>query len=345
MRSKTNVAAVVATLLIMVGLVLPVRAEEVGKNGVVTITITPSVNADSKTADVWLPYPLSNKAQQISDVAVTGNFASSAVYRDSDSGAMFLHAAWPAITEQPQMKLSFHVELKSRKVASINESDMPIPAPIRERYLQSTTEVPADLFKDQAAKIVAGKKTILEKARAVYDWTVENTVRDPNVKGCGLGDPNRTLTECQGGGKCADISSVYVTMARAAGVPARDVYGLRLGAPKNGDITSGFHCWAEFYLPGTGWVPVDPADVRKMMLVHKLELNDKATAEWREFFWGGDDLFRITLNKDSRGVKMTPRQQGKTVNYFMYPFAQVDGRVLNYFDPAHFAYNVTYTAD
>ena len=172
---------------------------------------------------------------------------------------------------------------------------------------------------------------------------MENTFRDPEVKGCGLGIPGRTLFQCKGGGKCADISSVYVAVARAAGIPARDVYGLRLSNPKDGNITSGFHCWAEFYLPGTGWIPVDPADVRKMMLVHKVEL--KNAGDWRKFFWGGDDLFRVVLEKNSRGVVFEPEQKGKPVNYLMYPFAQVDGKTLNFFDSKGFTYFVSYKAD
>eukprot|EP01022_Parablepharisma_sp_SALTPOND_P014790 TRINITY_DN2051_c0_g1_i1.p1 TRINITY_DN2051_c0_g1~~TRINITY_DN2051_c0_g1_i1.p1 ORF type:complete len:1642 (-),score=446.74 TRINITY_DN2051_c0_g1_i1:4346-9271(-) len=313
--------------------------------GVITLTIKPNVLPDSKVVNLWAPYPVSNAAQKITDMNVQTNADDSAVYRDSNSGALFLYNGWTEITDAPEMVMSFHVELGSREVGELKDSDAPVPAPIAEKYLASTPQVPADRFKEQAAEITDGKTTILEKAKAVYDWTVENTFRDPEVKGCGLAQPGRTLTECKGGGKCADLSAVFVTLARAAGVPSRDVYGLRLGDPKNGDVTSGFHCWAEFYLPGTGWVPVDPADVRKMMLVHDLKLEDKATNDWRDFFWGGDDLFRITLGKDSHGVVFTPKQQGEPLNYFMYPFAQVDGETLNYFDPKAFSYNVTYTAD
>ena len=315
-------------------------------SGTVVMDIKPSVLEGSHTAKLWVPYPLSNKAQDISNMQVQGNFAESAVYRDPASGATFLYAGWDKISGQPELTMTFHVDLRSRKVqGKLKNSRGPIPAPIREKYLASTDEVPADAYAAKAKEITKGKRGILKKARAIYDWTVENTFRDPNVKGCGLAQPGRTLTECKGGGKCADISAVYVTMARAAGIPARDVYGLRQGKAKSGDITSGFHCWAEFYLPGTGWVPVDPADVRKMMLVHKLELGDKDTKEWREFFWGGDDLFRITLGKGNRGVVFTPKQQGGAVNYFMYPFAQVDDETLNYFDSKAFSYTVTYTAD
>lgn len=336
---------IVFAFVVFVISISTVPAHAIGKNGTVAITIKPAVTSDTKKVDLWIPYPLSNGAQKITDMNIAGNYEASAIYRDDTSEAVFVHAGWDVVKAQPEMTMRFHIDQQSRKVAGLKDAGLPIPAPIRERYLQSTLEVPADAFTQQAAEIVAGKKTLLEKARAVYDWTVDHTVRDPNVKGCGLAKPGRTLLECNGGGKCADISAVFVTMARAAGIPARDVYGLRLGSPKNGDITSGFHCWAEFYLPGTGWVPVDPADVRKMMLVHDLKLGDKATKEWREFFWGGDDLFRVTLNKGSRGVVLTPAQKGAPINYFMYPFAQVDGATLNYFDPAVFTYSVTYTAD
>jgi len=316
-----------------------------GKSGTLTIDVKPNVLPDSKTANLWIPYPLSNPAQDISNMKVTGNFDSSGVYRDPVSKAVFLYAGWSKIKGQPELSMSFHAAVTSREITEIRDSGEPVPAPIKARYLASDQWVPADAFVNKAQEIVKGKTGMLEKARAIYDWTVENTFRDPDVKGCGLAVPGRTLTECKGGGKCADISAVFVTLARAAGIPARDVYGLRLADPKSGDVTSAYHCWAEFYLPGTGWVPVDPADVRKMMLVNKLELDNSATGAWRKYFWGGDDLYRVTLNKDSRGVTFTPAQKGEPVNYFMYPFAQVDDATLNYFDPKAFSYTVTFTAD
>lgn len=311
-------------------------------SGTVTFNIKPSVLENSKKARLWIPYPLSDEYQSLTDIKVEGNFNASGVYKDPVSGAIFYYAEWMPVKDKPYLEISFHVTLKSRKISSLSDSNDPIPAIIK-KYLKSTEWVPSKDFKDLAKKITRGKKSILQKARAVYDWTVENTYRDPNVKGCGLALPGRTLNEQRGGGKCADISAVYVSIARAAGVPARDVYGLRLADPKTGDITSGFHCWAEFYLPGTGWVPVDPADVRKMMLVHDLELKD--ANKWREFFWGGDDLFRIVLEKDARGVVFQPGQKGSPLNYLMYPFGQVDDETLNYFDPKNFVYSVSFEKD
>lgn len=311
-------------------------------SGTVTFNIRPNVLEKSKNARLWVPYPLSDEFQTVSDVKISGNYDESGIYNDPETGAVFYFAGWKSLKEKPFLAMSFHVDQKSRKSGKIKDSGGPVPVIVK-KYLASTEWVPSEDFKKLARDITKGKKGILEKARAVYDWTVENTYRDPDVKGCGLAIPGRTLTESKGGGKCADISAVYVSIARAAGIPARDVYGMRLSDPKTGDITSGFHCWAEFYLPGTGWVMVDPADVRKMMLVHNLELKD--ASDWREFFWGGDDLFRVVLEKDARGVKFQPAQDGKPLNYFMYPFAQVDAETLNYFDPKNFSYSVTFKKD
>lgn len=327
-------------ILLIVFTAIPVSGQI--PSGTVTFNIRPNILKDSKEAKLWIPYPLSDEYQTISNIRFNGNYNASAVYRDPDSGAVYCYAKWDNVKEQPVMIMSFHVDLKDRKIRNIKDSNEPIPVTVK-KYLESTQWVPAGDFKKLADSITLGKKTILQKARAVYDWTVENTYRDPKVKGCGLALPGRTLKENNGGGKCADISAVYVSIARAAGVPARDVYGIRLSDPETGDITGGFHCWAEFYLPGTGWIPVDPADVRKMMLVHNLKLKD--SDNWRKFFWGGDDLFRIVLEKEARGVTFQPEQKGEALNYFMYPFGQVDGNTLNYFDPEHFVYSVTFKRD
>lgn len=311
-------------------------------SGQLTFTITPAFSKETKDVKLWIPYPLSNAFQTISGMKVKGNYDTSAVYRDPSSQAVYFYASWTHPKTQPQCLMRFHISQKERRNTHIIDSGKDYPELVAP-YLASTAAIPADdpEMKTIAEKAIKGKTGNLDKARAVYDWVVENTFRDPDVKGCGLGIPTRTLKQRKGGGKCADLSAVFVTLARAAGIPARDVYGLRLATPKDGDVTSGFHCWAEFYLPGTGWVMVDPADVRKMMLVHNLELND--AGDWRTFFWGGDDLFRCVLQKNARIVNLNGSDQ--LLDYFMYPAAQVDGTMLNYFDPASFSYKVELKLD
>lgn len=313
-----------------------------GKSGTITYEVKLSAAKGAKQAGLWLPYPLSDKHQTISDVRVSGNYNSSAVYRDPVSGATYLYAQWTDIDGPPSMVMSFHAVSQDRRIGNLKDLAKPVPETVQ-KYLASSEWAPANDYRKLAAQIVRGKKTYLARVRAVYDWVIENTFRDQGVRGCGLGLTNRTLTELKGGGKCADISSVFVTMARAAGIPARDVFGLRLAEPKSGDISTAFHCWTEFYLPGTGWVTADPADVRKMMLEHNIKLKD--AGKWEKFFWGGDDLFRVALERDARGVVFNPPQKGAPLGYFMYPFAQVDGKSLDYFSPRDFRYTVGFKAD
>lgn len=163
--------------------------------------------------------------------------------------------------------------------------------------------------------------------------------QDPETVGCGKGDVCELLKKP--GGKCTDISSVYIALARAAGVPAREIFSVRLGKKPQEDITTWQHCWAEFFLPGYGWVPVDPADVRKAMLVEKLELKDAKTKEYRDYFWGGIDPYRVVIAQ-GRDVILNPPQKGAPLNTFGYPYAEVGGKPLDFYDPASFVYRITY---
>src|SRR5260221_7839627 len=136
--------------------------------------------------------------------------------------------------------------------------------------------MPTDgIVRATATEITKGSNTDVEKARAIYEWIVENTSRNPKTRGCGLGDIRFMLETKDFGGKCADLNALYVGLARAAGLPARDVYGIRVAKSEMGykslgtsseNITKAQHCRAEVYLTGHGWVPVDPADVRKVVL-------------------------------------------------------------------------------
>lgn len=207
-------------------------------------------------------------------------------------------------------------------------------------YLRPTSLGPIDgEVKKLADQITRGKKTVLAKAKAIYDWACENTYRNPATRGCGAGNVCKLLLDP--GGKCADISSLYVALARAAGVPAREILGLRQGKKAGQDITTWQHCWAEFYLPGHGWLPVDPADVRKMMLVENLSLKDAKTNHYRDYFWGGLDGRRIKLG-EGKDLTLNPSQHGAAVNYLMYPFAQIGTTTLDWLDPVTFKYTITY---
>lgn len=310
------------------------------RSGVVTVEVDLSRQQAGKEARLWIPYAVSDRHQTITDVRVAGDFASSAVYTDKANGTPALYAVWDKDAKSRRLTYTFTVEREEVEVRALQAKE---PAWNRDdyaEYLQATSLGPIDgEVKRLSEQITKGRLTVLEKAKAIYDWACENMYRDPATVGCGKGDVCELLKKP--GGKCTDISSVYVALARAAGVPAREVFGVRLGKKAEEDITTWQHCWAEVFIPGTGWVPADPADVRKAMLVEKLELDDARTRELRDYFFGGIDPYRVRL-ASGRDLVLNPRQSEAPLNTFGYPYAEVGGRALDWYDPKGFGYRITF---
>jgi len=302
---------------------LPATAKE--RRAEVTYSVDLNAPADAKHARLWLPYPMSDENQEITDVVVAGNPTAWGIYKEGAFGNVALYAEWKDTKGPRTLTYSFKVLRKERLTKDIPTSELPFSKTEFRKELAATRL--ADLKgpeKELAEKITAGKKTSREKAFAIYDWTVETMFRDPSTKGCGIGDVDtlvRTL-----GGKCGDIHSVYTALARVSGVPSREVWGIRIPSGKAGDMTKAQHCWAEWYSPGYGWVVVDPADVRKAILEKKITLEQAKPL--REYYFGAVDESRIAIGT-GRDLVLNPPQSGEPLNYFMYPYAEADGKPLN----------------
>jgi transglutaminase-like putative cysteine protease len=321
-------------------LILPPNVWAKTASGKIIMEFDLSAHDHGKETQLWIPYPITNKNQTITNIHVKGNYSSSGVYTDSKFQIPILYARWDSGIKNRKSTFSFDVKRQEVIRRDFPDKETKWDPSDYALYLAPTRLGPIDgEVKKIAEKITAGQTSVLGKAKAIYDWTCENTYRNPKTRGCGIGDVYKFLKEP--GGKCTDISSIYVVLARAAGVPAREVFGIRLGKKALEDISKWQHCWAEFYLPGYGWVPVDPADVRKMMLTQNLILSDAKTAEYRKYFWGGIDPYRIRLG-EGRDLTLNPPQFGQPVNYLMYPFVQVGKKTLDWLDPETFSYKITY---
>ncbi|MBU0681694.1 MAG: hypothetical protein KKD73_09750 [Proteobacteria bacterium] len=331
----------VDVLLAVIGFCLLLVTESVAGSaaGIISMDFDLSKHDQDKEVELWIPYPVSSAVQDITGVKVAGDFAESAVYADKKYRTPMLYARWDKGAESRRLTFFFKAvrqEVVKRdlpgKEASWNKGDFA-------EWLAPTSLGPIDgVVGELAAKITAGKTTVLAKAKAIYDWTCENMYRDPKTIGCGPGDVCSLLQTP--GGKCTDIHSVFVALCRAAGVPAREIFGIRLGKMDVQDISTWQHCWAEFYLPGFGWVPVDPADVRKLMLKENLKLEDQEARELRAYFWGAWDAYRVELAM-GRDLILNPPQKGGPLNTFGYPYAEVAGEPLDFYDPASFGFNFT----
>ena len=326
--------------IVALSLALAPAAWAKSRSGVVTVEVDLSKQESGKETKLWIPYAVSDKNQSVTDVKVSGDFTSSAVYTDQVNGTPILFASWDKAAASRKLTYSFAVEREE-----IHLGNLPAKEPAWNRadyaeFLKPTSIGPTDgEVKKLSDSITKGKRTVLEKAKAIYDWTCENMYRDPATRGCGKGDVCELLKKP--GGKCTDISSVYIALARAAGVPAREVFGVRLGKKAEEDVTTWQHCWVEFFLPGTGWVPVDPADVRKAMLVEKLELKDAKTREYLDYFWGGSDAYRVKI-ASGRDLVLNPPQAGAPLNTFGYPYAEVGGKVIDWYEPKTFSYRILF---
>ncbi|MCR4304578.1 MAG: transglutaminase-like domain-containing protein [Gallionella sp.] len=316
----------ISGVLLCALLAIPCSSIAKDRSGEVEIAVTIAAPEDSKDVRVWIPYPVSNSTQDISHVRVSGNFSQSGVYGEKETGNLALYAEWTTPTKDRAITLTFDATARELIKKDFPAVEPAIPVEIKE-YLKSTAFIPTDgKVREIALNITNDKQKISEKARAVYQWVVENMTRDPDVKGCGTGEVEIQIVKRSG--KCADISSVFVSIARAAGVPAREVFGLRLGKKDDEDMTGGHHCWSEFYVPGYGWVPADAADVRKIMLVEELDIKD--AQNHIDYYFGGVDQYRIALARGGRGYYLNPRQNDGPLNYFMYPYAEVNGKSLDW---------------
>lgn len=270
--------------------------------------------------------------------------------RDTDSGAEILYLEWDGSEAEPQAEIVSLVSTRDRSSKlDASAKAVPLTRAERERYLTGTRLAPVDgIVKQTADKIVAGADTDQEKARRIYDWVVANTYRRAATRGCGDGNILAMLDSGDLGGKCADINPLFVALVRAAGIPARDLYGVRvapsafgyksLGA-KNEVITKAQHCRAEIYLDGIGWVATDPADVRKVMLEEEkggLEAGDPRVVAVRQKLFGSWEGNWIAFN-DGSDINL-PASHDPELGFLMYPQAEVASSRLDCFDADNFRY-------
>ena len=225
---------------------------------------------------LWLPLPdVESPWQRPIDNAWSGNASSARIVADPARGVRMLYAEFAAGGAAPSLTLVSRVQTRSRAV-DWSERAVPAEDPALLRANLAPTELlPLDgIVKKTAVEATRGAKTELDKVRAIYDWVVANAYREPRTRGCGNGDIKTMLETGNLGGKCADLNAIFVGLCRASGIPARDVYGLRLAPSAFGykelganpaNLKGAQHCRAEAYLAGHGWVAMDPADVLKVM--------------------------------------------------------------------------------
>jgi transglutaminase-like putative cysteine protease len=178
-----------------------------------------------------------------------------------------------------------------------------------QRFLSPDRLIPiAGQIKEEAERVVSQEMTDFQKAKAIYEYVSGNLTYDKSGTGWGQGDAVFACNSLRG--NCTDFHSLFIGMARAVGVPARFVMGFPLPNGKNQGEILGYHCWAEFYVQGKGWIPVDASEASKQ-------------PELKDFYFGNLDPNRVefTIGRD---IQLDPDQLVEPQNFFIYPVVMVN---------------------
>ena len=259
---------------------------------------------------LWIPVAPSNGEQTVRLAKVTAPVPLEAK-KEGEYGNSLLYASVKAPAKELEIELQYEVT-RIEKRGNLTGSGM-APASREElaRFLAPDRLVPLnDRIRKLAAEVTAGKTLPLAKARAIYDYTVDNLSYDKSGTGWGRGDINYACDAKSG--NCTDFHALLIGLCRASGIPARFVIGFPLPEEKREGSIGGYHCWAEFYLEGKGWIPVDASEASK----------NKAR---KEYYFGNlcENRIEFSLGRD---ILLEPSQQGEKLNYFIYPYAELNGK-------------------
>jgi transglutaminase-like putative cysteine protease len=305
------------------------------------------------SVQAWVPLPLTRKTAWFETLSNTsgGNAESMQTVVDPVYGTGIVWARFKDGETAPVVEVTSRFRTRDWRVPMTPGSGELASAAEQALYLKATELMPTDgIIRSTSLKATQGANTDVAKARAIYDWVVENTERNPKTRGCGTGDVKAMLETGTLNGKCADLNAIFVAMARSVGIPARDIYGIRVSTsprgfksmgPQPGVITKAQHCRAEFYAQGIGWVPVDPADVRKVVLEEApgLSLADARVQEARSFLWGGWEGNWLGYNS-AHDVAL-PGSTRAPLPFLMYPQAENAQGRLDALDPDTFRYRIS----
>ncbi len=303
---------------------------------------------------LWIPLPQSNLYQTRNSLKISTN-GQAKIIQDDTWKFDYLTADFRELESAEliiEMSLSLDVRSPLSTAEKLSDSErnfflrhrphVPVNEFVQNKAEQILNDYLAKNFPDQSQDQI----TPVDKAKAIYQWIIEHGERDPHQVGCGLGNVIQSLTDGHICGRCVDISSVAVALLRSAGVPAREIFGIRVGPAqwtpglgRTGVISESFHCKVEFLDEKNFWVVMDPGDVLKLMLDEKLELGSERVQHISEKLFGSADANWVAFNS-FRDSPLSP-STGMTENYFMYPIGLILDERLNPYSPKDFGFEIS----
>jgi transglutaminase superfamily protein len=270
-------------------------------------SFTVRITNPGKPLDVWFPRAHSDPFQQVRIISTKADLPLRQTSEAEYGNKMFY-----AHTDRAD-KREYHFEVKYDVVRWEHTAATSLKSSARStelaRFLQPdrlvpVTGKPAEI----AAQQVTAGMSNFDKARALYEYTFNNMRYDKTGSGWGHGD---ALWACDSHhGNCTDFHSLFISMARSQHIPAKFEIGFAIAQNKAASDVAGYHCWAEFYTRKHGWFPVD--------------ISEAWQQQNKEYFFGAHDANRMQFTV-GRDLELSPRQHGERLNYFIYPYAELNG--------------------
>ncbi|MBI4395459.1 MAG: transglutaminase domain-containing protein [Elusimicrobia bacterium] len=270
-----------------------------------------SLPPGSQHARLWIPCPAEEANQSARVIEVRSPWPHR-LERDPEFGNTFLYldVTRPA-DDAVELVVRFEIERKEQRNPS-GGGTPPSRLFSEPRGLVVVTDEIRAIAQKQAGSLTDPR----EKARSLYEYVLSHMAYDKSGEGWGRGD---AAYACRiGKGNCTDFHSLFMALCLAEGIPTRFVMGVLLPKERAGVLGAAYHCWAEFHLERTGWIPVDISEAWK----HP----DKAG-----YYFGHLDENRIRLCL-GREIKLSPPQNGPRLNYLMKPYMEIDGRPYDGFE-------------
>ncbi len=280
------------------------------------------ISSDAKRVRVWIPVPQSDQHQTVRILAVKAP-VKTRMTQESEYGNRMMYAD---VQNSAAGKLEFTLEYKITRreysrgdYAQLKRADQKpsVVSASMTRLVAPDTLIPTDgKIRDLAAEVTGPQSGAVAKAKAAYDYLFTTMRYDKTGSRWGRGD---AVWACDAKrGNCTDFHSPFIGMLRADGIPARFDIGFPLPENKDKGDISGYHCWAEFYARKSGWIPVDISEAWK-------------AKQKEDYFFGSVDANRVQLST-GRDIELSPKQDGPALNYFVYPYVEVDGKPYDKLD-------------
>jgi transglutaminase-like putative cysteine protease len=274
------------------------------------------IPAGAKIVRVWVPVAHSDEHQTVRLMKVKSPVQTT-MSEEAEYGNHILYAEIHNPV-QPTAEFALEYEVTRREYARGDFAQLEskdtrpgvVPASM-ERFVQPDKLIPTDGKIKELADQVTGPQTgTVAKAKAAYDYLFNTMRYDKTGTGWGRGD---AVWACDSKhGNCTDFHSPFIGMMRAEDIPARFDIGFPLPENKDSGDIAGYHCWAEFFARNIGWVPLDISEAWK-------------AKEKADYFFGTVDANRVQFSS-GRDITLSPSQDGPALNYFVYPYVEVDGK-------------------